>query len=153
MGDSCFCVLLQKVTLGRTQPRTWDTAHIAAELEGAWLIAGPSSWCWTHIAAGLTSGGDNLGRVMCALLFIMCIFYSASKMSPCWLLPFAFWYEQRVCVAEKEQQWGFAVWLCHLFSLFWLSTLLCVLWRAAIALAGKGKANPMCQTPLLLNSH
>lgn len=65
MGDPCFLVLLLTVTLGRMQPHLrhrWDTAQDAAGLEEAWLIAGPSSWHWTHIAAGLVSGGDNPGR-------------------------------------------------------------------------------------------
>lgn len=57
---------------------------------------------------------------------------------------FAFWFEQWVYLTEKEQQWGFGVLLCHLFQVFWLSTLLGVFWRATIALAAEGEASPMC---------
>lgn len=89
-----------------------NTAQAGAVLEEAWLIAGHRHRL--QLRSGCASCRSG---VTAAFLFILCSFCSASKM-------FAFFFV--LCVPEKEQQWGFALLLCHLFQVFWLSTLISV---------------------------
>lgn len=82
---------------------------------GAFQLALDTKSNWPHLRQVVTT----LFGLECPLLFIMCIFYSASNMFPYWLLPFAFWCEQLVCGAEQEQQWGFCsliIRFIHAFS-------------------------------------
>ena len=67
---------------------------------GAFQLTLDTKSNWHHLHQEVTT----LFGLECPLLFIMCIFYSASKMFPYWLLPFALWCEQLVCEAEQEQQ-------------------------------------------------
>lgn len=156
-----FSVFCRMWPFREMQPRTWgfEAAQTRHTLQQRWQELG---WWW-GLPAGvghkeqlalLTSGGGNPVWAWASIALSLHAFFTVFP--KCFLTGFCFLLSDVnnwSMGLSRSSNGGFAVWLYHLFVLFSLSTLRCVLQRATIALAVEGKANKTCQTPLLLNSH